>query len=188
MLPGTPSAAGRLFLLAAGAAGTIHAGFSLYWAAGGSWLLDTVGAKAVELQRMHPWSAGALLVVVGVAKAAGAVLPVVVEWRSGMRLRRAVRALSWIGGSVLVVYGGVYATVSTAVLTGVITISGPIDRRGMLGHAALWDPLFAVWGAALIAGLWLTRARRHSPTGPTAHLGSLADPGVRVPRDEEPGS
>jgi hypothetical protein len=148
--------------LAAGVAGGIHAGFSLYWAIGGSWLLDTVGEGALELQRMHPWGAAALLVVVGAIKAAGAVLPLVVEWGSGVRLRRVVRFISWIGGSFLVVYGSVYATLSTAVLTGVITLSGSVDRRGLLGHAMLWDPLFAVWGATLVVGLWLTRTPRES--------------------------
>jgi hypothetical protein len=28
-----------------------------------------------------------------------------------------------------------------------------------LGHAALWDPLFLIWGALLAAGLRLTRDR-----------------------------
>lgn len=155
----TSLAIDRSFLLAAGVAGAIHAAFSLYWAIGGSWLLDTVGAGAVELRQAHPRSAGTLLVVVGVVKAAGAVLPVVVEWRSRAWFRRIVRTFSWIGGSLLFVYGSVYATVSAAVLTGAITVSGPIDRRGMLGHAVLWDPLFAIWGATLAVGLWLTRTR-----------------------------
>ncbi len=62
----------------------------------------------------------------------------------------------------LVVYGSVYASLSTAVLTGVITVPGQVDRPGMLGHAALWDPLFAVWGATLVVGLWLTRTPHES--------------------------
>jgi hypothetical protein len=70
----------------------------------------------------------------------------------------------------------VYATVSTAVLTGVIIVPGPVDRRGMLGHAMLWDPLFTVWGATLVIGLWLTRTPRESV--------SSADP---APQSVPPG-
>jgi len=79
-----------------------------------------------------------------------------------MEVRRVIRLVSWIGGCFLLVYGTVYATLSTAVLAGVITVPGGIDRRGMLGHAMLWDPLFAVWGATLVVGLWLTRTPRKS--------------------------
>lgn len=44
--------------------GLIHAGFSLYWALGGSWLLDTVGLWAVDLTRTNPLAAfwGLLLI------------------------------------------------------------------------------------------------------------------------------
>lgn len=150
-------AVGRFFLSAAGVAGGIHAGFSLYWAVGGSWLLDTVGEGAVRLQRTHPWGAAGLLAVVGAVKAAGAALPVLVEGMPGGRLRRLIRFMSWIGGSFLIIYGSVFAVMSTAVLAGKITVPDGIDRRGMLGHAMLWDPLFAVWGTTLVVGLWLTR-------------------------------
>ena len=44
-----------------------------------------------------------------------------------------------------------------AVLTGLINVVGT-DRLGLMGHAFLWDPLFALWGIALAAGLVLSRS------------------------------
>lgn len=40
------------------------------------------------------------------------------------------------------------------------------DRMGAIGHAAIWDPLFIVWGALLLAALARTRPARH-PVGAT---------------------
>jgi len=36
------------------------------------------------------------------------------------------------------------------------------DRMGAIGHAAIWDPLFIVWGALLLAALARTRPARQS--------------------------
>ncbi len=36
---------------------------------------------------------------------------------------------------------------------------GGYDRRAMIGHVFLWDPLFLVWGL-LVAGLYVTRDGR----------------------------
>lgn len=44
-----------------------------------------------------------------------------------------------------------------AVLLGWIVPDGPVDRAALLGHALLRDPLFALWGATLLIGLWRSR-------------------------------
>ncbi|GAA3389541.1 DUF3995 domain-containing protein [Cryptosporangium minutisporangium] len=145
------------WFVAACVAGLVHAAFSAYWALGGTWLLDTVGALADELRGM---GAGTLLLTIGtvaLVKAAGAVVPLLVERGRFPRLRRPVRALSWAGGALLVVYGGVNTVVAGAVLLGWISTDEPVDRASMLGHALLWDPLFALWGALLLVGLAVTR-------------------------------
>lgn len=126
--------------------------------------MDTVGEEAVELADERPVAAFAVLVAASSVKVAGAVVPVLVERTRGGLVRRIVRAVSWAGGTFLVVYGGAVAVVSAAVLSGVVSPEGPIDRRGLAGHALLWDPLFVLWGVLLLAGLWLTRR----PSGPAA--------------------
>ncbi|CAM3604955.1 DUF3995 domain-containing protein [Deinococcus frigens] len=146
----------RLVQVACGL-GLIHAGFSLYWALGGSWLLDTVGQWAVTLARTSPLAAFWGLLLIALLKVAAAVVPLL---NAGRRLPwpRLWRTLSWIGGPLLILYGGVNTGVAWLVLSGVLG-GGEIDRRGMLGHAALWDPLFLLWGLTLTGHLWLTRPR-----------------------------
>lgn len=153
--------------------GLVHAAFSAWWAVGGTWLLDTVGDWAVDLQAERPVAAGAGLGAIAAVKAAGALLPPLVERRRGRVgtraatwSRTAVRSLSWPGGVVLVAYGGLNTVVAWLVLGGVVVPDDGYDRAAMLGHAALWDPLFLAWGLALLLGLRATRTRGPVPGGP----------------------
>jgi len=151
----TPVTGVRL-LVAAAAVGLVHAGFTIYWAAGGRWLLRTVGSWAVELADDRPRAAGAVLGVVALVKIAGSVIPVLVE-TGHVGGRRRWRALEWAGAVVLVGYGLLNVLVAWAVLGGLLTSAGGYDRSAELGHAALWDPLFLLWGLLLAAGLATTR-------------------------------
>ncbi|NUT73340.1 DUF3995 domain-containing protein [Pseudarthrobacter sp. C4D7] len=117
-------------------AGTVHAGFSLYWALGGTWLLDTVGQWAVQLSVEAPLGAGVVLGVIAAGKLLAATIPVVTAYRR-MPWARFWRVVSWAGGLFLVVYGGVNTVVSGAVLGGVIRPEGGYDRNAMIGHAWL---------------------------------------------------
>ncbi|WP_203567878.1 hypothetical protein [Aestuariimicrobium ganziense] len=66
------------------------------------------------------------------------------------------------GAAVLVGCGGLNTAVANLVLAGVLPRGDDFDRAGMVGHAWLWDPLFLLWGVALVVGLWATRQRRSS--------------------------
>lgn len=149
----------RAAVLVACGAGVLHALASLYWAVGGSWLLDTVGQWAVDLAKESPLGAGVLLGGIAVVKALAAVVPVLVD-RGRMPRPRLWRVLCWVGGPLLVVYGGLNVVVSIAVLTGLVEPDGGYDMAAMVGHAFLWDPLFLIWGAALVIWLFLTNPRR----------------------------
>lgn len=144
---------------AAAVFGGVHALFSAYWALGGDWLLRTVGAWAVDLRNSSPTAAVLGLGAIAVVKAVAAVVPVLVAY-GRLPWRRLWRTVSWIGGCFLIAYGGLNVVVSGAVLVGLITPDGGFDRPAMLGHALLWDPLFALWGAVLVASLALSRTRR----------------------------
>jgi hypothetical protein len=148
---------GLTLLRLAAVAGGLHTAASLYWATGGTWLLATVGQAALDLQRDQPLLATTTLLAAALAKGIGAVVPLWGELRAGPRWRRVIRAAGWVGGGCLVLYGTVFAVVAAAVLTGLITPDGAVDRTGLMGHALLWDPLFALWGAFLLAGLWRSR-------------------------------
>ena len=151
----------RALVWVAAAVGVVHAGFSSYWATGGRWLLSTVGQWAVDLSDRSPVAAGAGLGIVALVKLLAAVVPVAVAY--GQVPRPALwRGVSWVGGLLLVVYGGLNVVVSNAVLLGAVRPEGGYDADAMRGHAHLWDPLFLLWGSALVLSLWFSRgcARR----------------------------
>jgi hypothetical protein len=145
----------RMALLTAAAAGTVHGLFSLYWAVGGDWLLESLGAGLIETFADSRW----LLLPVGLAKIFAGVLPLL--WaRWAWPVPRLSRSACWVGAFVLVLWGGANTIVGNLVLMGVITVEGGYDGPGMVGHAWLWDPLFLLWGASLMLALALSRQRR----------------------------
>ena len=146
----------RSLVWVAAGAGSLHAAASLYWALGGQWLLPTVGQWAVDAAAGSPVAAGAGLGLVALVKLLAATVPVAAAYGRAPR-PRLWRAVSWAGGLLLVVYGGVNAVVSNAVLLGVIRPEGGYDAEAMRGHAHLWDPLFLLWGGALVLSLALSR-------------------------------
>lgn len=157
--------AARLLVWLACIAGTAHAAFSLYWALGGQWLLATVGQWAVELSGEGRLELQLAMVGIALAKLAGATVPVAVAY-GRMPWPRFWRGLSWAGGAGLVIYGGLNTVIGAAVLSGLVTPEGGYDREAMIGHALLWDPLFLIWGATLLASLWLSRASAAGRTKP----------------------
>ena len=141
---------GRTAFAIAAICGLVHATVSAYWAAGGTTLLATLGGTILAAVGDRTW----LLWPVAAVKALVAVLPLLFE-RSGWP--PLTRTLGWLAGAVLVTWGGLNTVVGNLVLSGTISPAGGYDRQAMIGHAWLWDPLFLIWGLALLTGLWLTR-------------------------------
>lgn len=132
--------------------GAVHAGFSLYWAVGGSWLIWSLGTSLLSTFEGREW----ILFPVGIVKLLAAVAPLVLaQW--GWPGRRFTRAVCWVGAVILIVWGGLNTVVGNLVLSGVITPTSGFDRPGMIGHAWLWDPMFLAWGVALCVGLVASR-------------------------------
>lgn len=160
-------------LVAAAVLGVIHAGFSLYWAAGGTLLVWSLGSGLVESFRGREW----MLAPIGAVKLVAALSPVVLA-RSGWPHPRVTRLMCWLGALVLIVWGGLNTVVGNLVLAGVIESGSGFDRLGMVGHAFMWDPLFLAWGAALALGLLASRgvtSRRSHPGDRPERLGPVAD-------------
>lgn len=152
----------RRWLLAAAGCGLVHAAFSAYWAFGGTWLADTVGQWALDWYRTQTTAAMIALLVISAVKGVVAIGPVLNESRPLPGYRR-WRGLCWLGGSVLLLYGLVNMVGAWLVLAGAVSSPSSSDRPALLGHAALWDPLFALWGGFLLAGLVASRGRRRRP-------------------------
>jgi hypothetical protein len=166
------SSAGATGLRAAQAAfavGLLYAAISVYWGAGGTWLLDTVGSGLGE------GHGGSALVVFAVWLAVGlkviaAVLPLLavsadtstgsgrplVMWPLVTRARL-IRALTWIEAVILVAYGLVLTSVGLLVQAGAVAVSATADHRALEWHAYLWDPWFLVWGLLVTVALLRSR-------------------------------
>jgi hypothetical protein len=153
------SAAGLRVAQVAFAVGLLYAAISLYWGAGGTWLLDTVGSG---LGKGH---GGSALVVFAVWLAVGlkviaAVLPllaVTADTSAGSRRLRLIRPLAWIEAVILTGYGLVLTAVGLLVQADVIGTSATADHRALEWHASLWDPWFLVWGLLVTAALVRSR-------------------------------
>lgn len=134
--------------------GVVHAGFSFYWATGGTLLVWSLGGELVESFRGREW----LLAPIGAVKLIGAVAPFALAWW-GWSARMGIRSACWLVALVLVAWGALNTVVGNLVLAGVIRPESGYDRSGMIGHAYLWDPLFLAWGAAVMIGLIASRGR-----------------------------
>jgi hypothetical protein len=146
-----------LALISAATVGVLHGISSLYWAAGGDWLLATLGDRLVAAFTERRW----LLIPIGILKIGFAVLPLALTACRRAHLR-IWRALCWAGAAVLVAWGGANTVVGNLVLGGVIRPAGGYDHDAMVGHAWLWDPLFLIWGLTLAFGLAGTGPRREA--------------------------
>jgi len=145
---------------AAFAVGLLYAAVSLYWALGGGWLLDTVGASLTQASR----SASALVVIavwfaVGLKVIASVLpLPATAAIAPGsLRWRRLIRTLSWIEAGILTIYGLIWTAVGLLVQAGLVGTSATADHRALAWHAYLWDPWFLVWGVLVTAALLRSR-------------------------------
>lgn len=145
------------WFIAAAALGTSHAAFSLYWAFGGTWLLWSLGSGLLQTFAGREW----LLFPVGVVKLLAALAPLFLA-RLHWPWPRVTRVACWVGSAALTAWGGLNTVVGNLVLSGTIQPDGGYDRPGMMGHAWFWDPLFLLWGLALITGLVVSRRRREN--------------------------
>ena len=145
---------------AACAVGLVYAAVSVYWAAGGAWLLSTVGETLGQQGR-----AGDLGIIVAVWAAAalkfiGAIMPLaavgVTPWRAAAR-RRQMRVLAWAEAGILTIYGLVLAGAGWLAQSGVIASTASVDHRALAWHAYLWDPWFLIWGILVTAALVRSR-------------------------------
>jgi Protein of unknown function (DUF3995) len=150
----------RVMLLARGAAyGAAavafgYAAVSLYWAAGGTAGLSTVGGIAQTAARSGGAAATAVIAVTVLLKTAGGLLALAMVRPWGRRLpRRALSMAGLAGSALLILYGAAEVAGEALAETGAIRPSAP-DWTALRWHLALWDPWFLVWGLLLAAATW----------------------------------
>lgn len=129
---------------------------SVYWAAGGGMLLDTMGGSTERWGRDRGWlGIVALLGWAFVKLAVAAATVAAVDARR--RPSRLIRLGAWLAAVQLAVYGGLLTIGGLLVETGLVSPPDTADRHAIMWHALLWDPWTALWGVALFAALWTSR-------------------------------
>ena len=142
--------------------GAASAAMSVYWALGGTALLDTIGGEIERWGRERSAGLIATLWLITGAKLVAAVAPLVLVGVGSGRLpawtrARPMRVLGWIVAIGLAAYGGLLTVVGLLVEAGVIDAADDADEHAIAWHAFFWDPWFALWGGAIAVAMWLSR-------------------------------
>jgi len=151
---------------AAFALAVCYALVSLYWAAGGTLGIDTLGGSVERLARSRTAAAAAAVSVVIVVKLAGGLLALALVRPWGRTLpRRLLLITGVLASALLLVYGAITVSAETLVETGVLRPTSPVDWNALRWHLELWDMWFLVWGLFLGLAVWgyrLATAVQHS--------------------------
>jgi hypothetical protein len=142
--------------------GLLYTLVSLYWAIGGTALLDTLGGRLEEMARAREPGLIAVVWVTVLLKLAGSVLGLALVQPWGRRLPRwMLRTAAWAATIILVLYGGYLVVGQLAVEAGLLDAPASTDWKAFRWHLYLWDPWFLIWGLllgyALLTGPTRTR-------------------------------
>lgn len=126
---------------------------SFYWAAGGTFGVNTLGRTIQALA--HDPGFIAIVWLTGIAKVVGGLFALTLARSWATWLPAGWKAtLAWLGGIGLTLYGGVQLLVEGLVLAGVVHVNGPIDWQGMRWHVWLWDPWWLLGGIFYLLAAW----------------------------------
>jgi hypothetical protein len=140
--------------------GLLYTLVSLYWAVGGTALLDTLGGKLEEMARARESGLIAIVWATVVLKLIASVLGLALVQEWGRRVPRwMLRTAAWGATIILVLYGGYLVVGQVAVETGLLDAPASTDWKAFRWHLYLWDPWFLIWGVLL--GVATIRNPRH---------------------------
>jgi hypothetical protein len=146
----SPANTGRVAAYGAFTLALGYALVSLYWAAGGTRGLGTLGEPLERLARSGDASAAIVISIVIVLKLMGAFLALALVRPWGRRIpRRLLLVAGVVAAAVLVLYGAVEVLGESLVETGAIRPSGHVDWRALRWHLGVWDLWFLAWGVTL---------------------------------------
>jgi hypothetical protein len=149
------------------------AALSVYWTAGGTFLLDTVGGSIEDTGRAHSSAAILLGTMTALAKLGAALLALALVRPRGHRIPDRLRAGGNTLMSVLLVgWCAASVVLGTLALAGVISGAVAGDQRALLWHVLVWDPWFLLWGVVLalaIAHYRRTGRRGYTDGTPKCH-------------------
>jgi hypothetical protein len=128
-----------LFLIS----GSLHSLATFYWAFDGELGLETVGYWTIEFKQNYGVEFLIILFFVGLLKLTATWTPIILLFKENIL----INIMSYIGGSFLIVYGGLNSISGWLKILGII----PFDfKLSIIGQAFIWDPLFLLWGLGLL--------------------------------------
>lgn len=134
--------------------GLFHAFSSIAWAFGSDFLLDTVGEVAQEISALGARQAATMLFLISIFKLGSVFLLAgnSLWWFGTGRVSQLVTYFNLIEGVFLGVYG-----LASMIVSGldIVALNSEGSDNSLVatahwGHLLLWDPLFFLWGGALV--------------------------------------
>jgi hypothetical protein len=146
------------------------AAVSVFWALGGTWLLDTVGGEMERYARERSAGALVLITVVVLLKVVAGLLALGLRAGDRSRSRSRIRPRLLLLGNgaacvILLLWGAANVGAGALILADVIEPSATTDLHALRWHVFLWDLWFLVWGLALALALLLWRRQRRVDAG-----------------------
>jgi hypothetical protein len=145
-------AVGTAAAYCAAAAAFGYAAVSLYWTAGGTVLLRTVGGTMEELARhggLLALTLGLAAVILKVACGLLALALVRPERLGAGMTRSLLLPAAILASALLACYGAVQVSVGALVLADALHPAWSVDRTALGWHVGVWDMWFLVWGILL---------------------------------------
>ena len=155
-----------------------YAAVSMYWAAGGTALLSTVGGSIEDIGRHGGLPAVALGLAAAGLKLAGGILALALVRPWGRAIPRAWLLACAAGASaVLTCYGAIQVTAGSLVLSRAVRPAAPVDWTALGWHVLVWDMWFLIWGIlmATAATTWWRQGRRRGPAASLTARNGHAD-------------
>jgi len=119
---------------------------SFFWAAGGTLGAHTIAAKPEDLASPRAlWIIGVVKLLPGALA-----LALVQPWGRGLP-HGPLRVAVWIGGGVLILYGGADFVDHALMAAGVIHTPVVLGRPALWWRLVLWDPWWVLGGLLMIA-------------------------------------
>jgi hypothetical protein len=154
----------KVFILLASAWAILFAIPSFYWAAGGTFGLNTLGGE-IEALREESWFMAFVWFTAIMKLALGLVVLMLLRTYRHNLINKLVRVAVWMAGILCVLYGGLNLLVRLIMALGILPTPETMYSDAAMWHLVLWDPWWVLGGVVLLLAVFTTkRSTGHSST------------------------
>lgn len=146
-------------LVVAAAAGLAHGAFSISWALGSTFMIDTVGLPLTRMLVEDPEGLRRNMAFIAVIKVMAALVPLLLLRRVPGLLRRAIIIVSWLGAGWLLLTSVQRLSGNAAALARGAPFPDGTTAASLTWQISMWQPVFILWSCALLLALVLIARR-----------------------------